>query len=257
MYRLSVCADSCFRQLPFKQRVERIVSAGFLVEFWGWTNRDVDWLAADPKIKIGTFSGHVGGSIVHPDGVETYLEGVRRTLPVAKKLACRELLALTGELSYAGEVIHPIADHPATMWITAYKSLCRMAELAEQHDVIYNLEPLNTVLDHPGYPLARPMDAVNLLREVGSPRIKILLDIYHTQMQQGNVIQFLREYADMIGYIHVADVPGRREPGTGEINYPMIASTLKDIGYQGVVGLEAFPDGNDEQALTRFRETFQ
>jgi hydroxypyruvate isomerase len=110
-----------------------------------------------------------------------------------KKIACRELLSLTGELSYEGEVIHPIADHPATMWITAYKSLCRMDELAEQHDVIYNLERLNTVLDHPGYPLARPNDAVHLLREVGSPRIKILLDIYHTQMQQGNVIQFLND----------------------------------------------------------------
>jgi hydroxypyruvate isomerase len=91
---------------------------------------------------------------------------------------------------------------------------------------------------------------------VGSPRVRLLFDIYHVQIEEGNVISLLRQCAGEIGYVHVADVPGRHEPGTGEINYPHIVRTLHEIGYNGVVGLEAFPIDGDEQAMERFREVF-
>ena len=84
----------------------------------------------------------------------------------------------------------------------------------------------------------------------------MLLDIYHTQMEQGNVIDTIRQYSDYIGYIHVADVPGRHEPGTGELNYPRIAQTLRDVGYDGTIGLECWPAGDAHQAMEAFRETF-
>jgi hydroxypyruvate isomerase len=99
-------------------------------------------------------------------------------------------------------------------------------------------------------------DAVQLVAAVGSPNLRVLFDVYHAQVQQGNLIQLIHDYRDYIGYVHVADVPGRHEPGTGEINYPQVAKALRDVGYHGSVGLEAFPQEDDRRALARFREVF-
>jgi hydroxypyruvate isomerase len=255
MYQLSVCADTVFLDLPFERRVEEIARAGFLVEFWWWEDRDIDALATHSDIQLSAFTGYTPGSMVHPDTLEMFLEGVEKSLTIADKLQCRQLFLSTG-LTHQGQVFQPIASHPATLWITAYKGLSRVAELAEKHDVVYHLEPLNTRVDHPGYPLSRVEDAVRLIEAVGSPRIKLLLDIYHVQIEEGNVIQAIRDYADYLGYVHVADVPGRHEPGTGEINYPRVAQALREVGYEGVIGLEAFPLSDDYQALKRFKEAF-
>ena len=147
-----------------------------------------------------------------------------------------------------------IASHPATRWVTAYKALCQVAEIAEQHDLVYTLEPLNIKRDHPGYSIPYFEDAARLLEQVGSPRIRILMDIYHTQIQEGNVIETIHNHSDLIGYVHVADVPGRHEPGTGEIDYRRVAAALHDVGYPGAVGLEAYPAEPDEKALAAFRD---
>jgi hydroxypyruvate isomerase len=238
------------------ERMRKISAAGFLVDFWRWWPLDVDAIAADPGIRIGSFTGYRAGSLVHPDGLETFLAGVRETLGVAEKLGCRELVLSTGEIDDRGRIVHAIADHPITRWVTAYKGLCQIAELAESRGVTYSLEPLNTKTDHAGYPLPRAHDAARLVEQVGSPRIRLLVDVYHTQIEEGNVTQVIRENAKLLGYVHVADVPGRHEPGTGEINYPHVVRALRDVGYTGGVGLEAFPSGDPHQALTRFRELF-
>src|SRR5262249_41293707 len=162
-------------------------------------------------------------------------DGVEKTAPVARRLRCRELILTTGDIDHSGKVVHPIAANPITRWITAYKGLCRIADLAEEHDLVYCLEPLNTKRDHAGYPLNRVEDAVRLIEEVASPRIRLLLDIYHVQLEEGNVTQVIRDFGRWIGYVHVADVPGRHEPGTGEINYPHVVSALGETGYDGIV----------------------
>ncbi len=257
MFRLAVCAETFFCDLPFVERARKISEAGFLVDFWRWTDRNVDALADDPAITIGGFTGYIGGSLVHPDGLATFLDGIERTLTVAARLDCRELVLSTGEIDHQGKVVHQIASHPITRWVTAYKGLCTIAELAEKHDVVYSLEPLNTKVDHAGYPLNHVEDAVRLVELVGSPRIKVLLDVYHVQIEEGNVTQAIRDYGKFVGYVHVADVPGRHEPGTGEINYPHVVRALHEAGYEGVVGLEAFPQADPHAAMTRFREIFQ
>jgi hydroxypyruvate isomerase len=255
MFRLSVCADTIFVDLPFKERIEKITEAGFQVEFWGWRGRDLS--AFDyPNVQVSAMSGARLGSLVHPDGLETLIVDVEETAAVANQLQCKDLILVTGELGPNGEVIHPIAQHPATRWITAYKGLGRIAEIAEKHDVVYCLEHLNTKVDHAGYCLPHVEDAVRLVQEIDSPRIKILLDLYHAQVEEGNVIQLIRDYHKYIGYIHVADVPGRHEPGTGEMNYPHIAQTLREVGFNGAVGLEAFPVRDSYEAMDRFREAF-
>jgi hydroxypyruvate isomerase len=259
MFHLSVCADTVFLELPFEQRVKEINRAGFLAEFWGWQGRDIDALAADNDTRIGIINGVGKGSMMHPEYADEFLDDARSILAVARKLGLKTLNLLAGQIDVRGNLMpakYPITHHPATTWATAYKVLSQIAELAEQHDVTYNLENLNTKVDHAGYPLPRIEDTVRLVEAVGSPRIKILFDIYHAQIEEGNVIELLRNYADFLGYIHVADVPGRHEPGTGEINYRNVAQTLRDLKYEGTVGLEAFPLNNSREAMARFREVF-
>ncbi len=131
-----------------------------------------------------------------------------------------------------------------------------MAELAAKNEVTLSLEHLNTKLDHAGYSLPYVEDAVRLVDEVNSPNLKILLDIYHAQVQEGDIISLIRQYKDYIGYVHVADVPGRHQPGTGEIHYANVARALHEVGYDGTVGLEAFPEGDHLEAMNRFRTIF-
>jgi hydroxypyruvate isomerase len=256
MFRLSVCADTVFCDLPYEERFREITRAGFDVDMWGWTDRNIDALAAIPGARVSGMTGYVAGSIVHPAGVHAFLDGVERSIAVAKKLRCRDLILSTGEIGYGGKIVHAIADHPATRWITAYKALGKVAELAERHDVTYHLENLNTKIDHAGYPLARAEDVARLVEEVNSPRLRLLLDVYHAQVQEGNVLQVIRDHGKLLGYVHVADVPGRHEPGTGELNYPRVAQALREVGYGGPVALEAFPEKDPHLALRRFREAF-
>jgi hydroxypyruvate isomerase len=256
MYRLSVCADTVFLGLPFVERAKKIAANGFLVEFWNWSGREIEALACDPKIRISAFTGYTKGSMLHPDGVADFLAGVRESLAIAKRLRCKSLFLSPGELDSHGQVAHKIADHPATKWITAYKTLCEIVELAEKDDVVYNLEHLNTKIDHPGFAFSRVEDVMRLLEEVGSPRIKLLLDVYHAQIEEGNLVATIRQCRGSIGHVHVADVPGRHEPSTGEINYSRVAGIFREIQYEGVIGLEAYPQTDDLEALRRFREVF-
>jgi hydroxypyruvate isomerase len=105
-------------------------------------------------------------------------------------------------------------------------------------------------------PFGRAEDTLALVRAVDRPGLRLMLDIYHAQIGEGNLIELIRRAAPWIGEIQVADVPGRCEPGTGEINYPAIARALADVGFRGTVGLEAFASGDDALALKRFRDAF-
>lgn len=254
MYQLSVCADTVFLELPFEERVKKIAGAGFLVEFWGWKGRD---LAQFEYIQVSGFSATQNGSLVHPEDSDTYIAGVAESTKAAKQIHAPALIIHAGELGEGGKVTHRTPANPATHWVTAYKSLCKIAELGAASNMVYCLEVLNTKVDHPGYSINLIENAVNLVKEVNSPYIKILFDIYHTSLEEGNVAELLRAHHPYIGHIHVADVPGRHEPGTGEINYPFLAKVLREVGYAGAVGLEAYPLENSELALQRFRAAFE
>jgi len=132
----------------------------------------------------------------------------------------------------------------------------RIAELGQREGVIFCLENLNTAVDHPGTPFAKAADTLALVAAVDSPHLRLMLDLYHAQIGEGNLVELIKACAPYIGEVQVADVPGRCEPGTGEINYPRIAQALRDIGYVGTVGLEAWASVDSELALQRFRTAF-
>ena len=256
MYELSVCADTVFLDVPFEERVKKITDAGFRVEFAGWKGRNMEIFREYPNVQPGSMVATGAGSILHPEDVDDLVASVAESVKVANYIGSKQMILLAGVLGPKGEIIHRTHPDEITRWITAYKALARVAEIAEAHDVVLCLEHLNTVIDHVGYGIGRVEQAVQLVREVGSPHLKIVLDIYHAQVEQGNLIDLIRDYVDDIGYVHVADAPGRHEPGTGEIHYPRVARALHEAGYEGIVGLEAFPEGDPYVALDRFREAF-
>jgi hydroxypyruvate isomerase len=142
------------------------------------------------------------------------------------------------------------------MWLRAEHTLTRIADLGRREGVTFCLENLNTAVDHPGTPFAKAADTLALVAAVDNPHLRLMLDIYHAQIGEGNLVELINKCAPYIGEVQVADVPGRCEPGTGEINYPRIAQALRDIGYQGTIGLEAWASGDSEVALERFRAVF-
>lgn len=258
MFNLAVCADTVFLDRPFKERARLIAEAGFQVELWTWQERveDLRALAEDPSIEISAFTGYLKGTIMDPDGADEFLEGCRRTLPIANLLGCRKLVVSTGELGPNGEVIHAMPRHSGRRWISAYRTLARLAELGEAHGVTYLLEHLNTKVDHPGFLLPHVEDSAELVSAVGSQHLRLMFDVYHAQVEEGNTTQLIRDHGHLIGHVHVADVPGRHEPGTGEVRYDRVIRELHEAGYGGVVTLEAYPHGSPERALESFRSLF-
>ena len=115
------------------------------------------------------------------------------------------------------------------------------------------VEPLNDI-DTPGFLLTMMPDALRLLDDVGSDNLRIQYDVYHMQRMEGNLTATLRQHADRIGHVQVADSPARNQPGTGEINYPFIFSLLDEIGYAGWVGCEYKPAPSTEQSLGWLRD---
>jgi hydroxypyruvate isomerase len=136
------------------------------------------------------------------------------------------------------------------------RTLERLGELGVSSGVQFCVENLNTIVDHPGVPLARAKDTLALIEGVGHPNVKMMLDLYHAQIGEGNLIELVRRCGDAIGEIQVADVPGRCQPGTGEIYYPAVAKALHDMGYRGTVSLEGYAEGDDVAALEAFRAAF-
>ena len=103
-----------------------------------------------------------------------------------------------------------------------YDTLLACAELAEKEEINLNLEALNITTDHVGNFLATTQMGAEIVRLIGCPRLKLLYDVYHMQINEGCICDTISNYGDTFGHIHVADAPGRHEPGTGEINYTHI-----------------------------------
>lgn len=254
-FRLAVSAEMIFTELPFEERVRRLDELGFEVEIWDWTGKDITAL-----VKTGaTFSsmtGYITGSLADPAGAEELLRTAEQSLQVAEQLDCPRLNVHGTGLDGRGLPVIPTDIVSPAMWLTAARTLSRLAELGERAGRVFTLENLNTAVDHPGTPFARAADTLALVETVDSPYLRMNLDLYHAQIGEGNLIQLVERALPLIGEIQVADVPGRREPGTGEIHYPAVAAALDRLGYDGVVGLEAWASDDSRAALDRFRSAF-
>ncbi|GGY05851.1 hydroxypyruvate isomerase [Litchfieldella qijiaojingensis] len=254
-FTLSVCAEMVFRDLPMKERVQRIDALGFQVELWDWTKHNLKMLAGTGAT-FSSMTGYVSGTLSDREGADELVRTARQSIDVAKELGIPRLNLHGTGLDGEGLPVKPAKEVTGAMWIKAHDTLNRLADLGQEHGVTFVLENLNTDVDHPGVPFARAADVLELVASVDRQEVRMMLDLYHAQIGEGNLIELIRRCAPYIGEVQVADVPGRCEPGTGEINYPAIAQALFDIGYRGNVGLEGWASDDDELALQRFAEAF-
>ncbi|WP_252106003.1 MULTISPECIES: TIM barrel protein [unclassified Halomonas] len=254
-FTLAVCAEMVFCDLPMSERIKRIDALGFQVEIWDWTKHDIDALV-ESGATFSSMTGYVTGTLADSHGADELLNTALQSIEVAKRLGIPRLNLHGTGLDGQGLPMTPCQSPTGAMWLKARDTLNRLAELGEHHGVTFVLENLNTEVDHPGVPFARLADVLALVESVNRPGLRIMLDVYHAQIGEGNLIELIRRCAPFIGEVQVADVPGRCEPGTGEINYPAIARALHDIGYRGTVGLEGWASMDDERALNRFRTAF-
>lgn len=254
-FSLAVCAEMIFRSLPVLERLKRITNLGFHAEIWDWTKHDISVLSKSGAT-FSSMTGYVRGTLADDAGADELLRTARESIPVAKALNCPRLNLHGTGLDGEGQPIVKSEVVTGRMWLKASDTLNRIADLGEEAGVTFVLENLNEAVDHPKTPFAKAADTIALVSAVNRPSLKLNLDLYHAQIGEGNLIELCRQALPWIGEIQVADVPGRKEPGTGEINYPAIALALKDMGYRGTIGLEAWPSGDDELALDRFRRAF-
>lgn len=234
--------------------IERAAAAGAdAVEFFDWEAVDpsrVRDVAADNDVALaGTLAAGAGSNIgdaegdavSYPESHETAVSDVERSIEGAAELGADTLIVTVGQRR---DTLSVAAQHNAVVRV-----LRAVAPTAEAHDVTVVPEPLNARVDHPGYFLRTADRGFEIVEAVDSPNVNLLYDVYHQQVTEGNVIQTLTGHLDLVGHVHVADVPGRHEPGTGELNYRNVFGALADAGYDGVVSCEFSPTGDPDEAV--------
>lgn len=257
-YRLAVSAEMIYVDMPFVDRVRRLHERGFEVEIWDWTVKDIPALArlAEQGVVFSSMTGYVTGRLADREGADELLRTAEQSLAVAGQLNCPRLNLHGTGLDDRGLPVRPSTTVTPQMWLTAARTLDRVAALGERAGRVFMLENLNTAVDHPGTPFATAADTLALVQHVDNPHLRLNLDLYHAQIGEGNLVELTERALPWVGEIQVADVPGRCEPGTGEIHYPAVAAALRRHGYTGVVGLEGWASGDPDLALDRFRAAF-
>lgn len=254
-YSLAASAEMLYLDLPFNERVARIHDRGLLVEIWDWSTKDIEALA-NSDARIVSMTGYLTGTLTDDDGIAEFLATAEKSLAVAERLDCPSLNVHGTGLGDRGLPVKPVQVVTPGMWLRAADTLRRLAELGEKHGRVFTLENLNLPVDHPGTPFALASETRTLVAAVDSPYLRMNLDLYHAQIGEGNLVELVKQCRPWIGEIQVADVPGRCEPGTGEVYYPAVARALKEIGYGGVVAMEAWAKSDSDAALDAFVAAF-
>lgn len=241
--------------LPFLERLRKVAEAGFShYEFWPWRNKDIEaviTLNRELGLTPVQFTAspkrfNLGITQPGPERREEFEADVRAAAAVAKRLGVKKLCVVAGE-----EVEGHSRDAQTEAVIASLKA---GAKIVEPEGITIILEPLNILVDHPRQHVVTSEHAARIIKAVGSPNVKILFDVYHQQISEGNLTVNIRKYHDMIGYYQLADHPGRHEPTTGEINYPFVLRTIHDVGYRGAIGMEMSAKSDPATAFKAIRQ---
>jgi hydroxypyruvate isomerase len=236
--RFAVNVEMWWTKLPFIERLASAAALGFpAVEFWPYENKDVDAVARtcdQLNLEIAQFTAWgFSPGMNDPANHDQLAKKIEASCKIAKRLNCPKMTVVGGN------------DQPemsqAQMHENIIAGLKKIAPIAAQHDVMLILEPMNVRVDHKGHCLYGSADAVRICREVNSKHVKINWDLYHMQISEGDLCGRLQDGFDQLGYLQLADHPGRNEPGTGEIHYPRVLRQAYELGYRGYVGLECRP----------------
>ena len=236
--KFAVNIEMWWTKLDFLDRIRAAADFGFpAIEFWPWRKRDLDAIARltqELGLEIAQFTAWpFEPGMNDPKNHDAVLKEIEASCQVANKLNCKKMTVVGGN------------DQPgmtqAEMHANIIKALKQAATIAERYDVMLILEPMNIRVDHKGHCLYGSAPAVHICRQVDSSHVKINWDLYHMQISEGDLCGHLKEGFDQIGYLQMADHPGRHEPGTGEVHYNRVLRQAYELGYRGFVGLECVP----------------
>lgn len=250
--QFSVMMWALNRQGSFEENLERVAQAGYHhVQLVGenkkWSPADMQRILGRMKALGVTVDASTGVStgFADPTDGDAFISELKAVIPVFQQLGCGQLILVSGKRvdgAAAG------AQHAASI-----ETLKRAAPLLEAADVMAVIEPIDRLENPPIY-LDGVTEGFEIVRAVGSPQVKVLYDLYHEQRTHGNLIEKLEKNIDDVGLIHIADVPGRHEPGTGEIDYGNIYKKLVELKYKRGIAMEFYPTGDVVETLRRARE---
>ena len=243
MAKFSLCIEPVLTDIDFNDRIKVAAELGFdAIEFWDPVGKDISKIsstAANNNIDIAICCVKNAWDIRTNDEISKVKSNFIESIEIAKELNCKSLICLSGE-------IEAKVDSQKSILI---ENLKRLAEVAEKNDITLCIEALNSLVDHKGYYLDSSAIGFEIIKSVGSSHIKLLYDVYHMQIMEGNIIENISKNINSIGHFHTAGVPGRHEHFGGENDYPNILKTIDKTAYSKYVGLEYWPTYENENSL--------
>ncbi|MEJ2667018.1 MAG: TIM barrel protein [Deinococcales bacterium] len=248
----SICIETLFGEAgPAEARVRAAAAAGFdAVELWNWSSKDLDVLDETFRttgVALKAMACEPRASLVDPTSHPAWLEGVSRSLDVARRLRAEALVVHSG----VSRIGVPRDEQRDALALALSDAAARVAG----SKVRLLLEPLNTRIDHPATFLDHTRDALAVVDAVGRPEVRLLYDVYHSVTMGETPQRVLAGRVDRVGHLHLADVPGRHEPGSGGLPWRGILDWLEAQGYHGHVGLEYWPTQGTLGSLRSFIDT--
>ena len=252
---LSPCLEWLFADggRPLPDRVRAAAAAGFKhVEFWTTTNKDLGSLERaiqESGVEVTAFVSEPTARIVDRASHDEFIAGIESSSRLAARLNARNLIVLSGD-----ELTDVARDDQRAAIIEALR---RAAPIAAGAGIGLVLEPLNTIVDHRGYFLDSTTEGLEIIRLVGHPSVRLLYDVYHSIVMGEEPAEVLKDAGDLVGHVHLADVPGRHEPGSGTIDWTKQLGTLRAAGHDGPLGLEFMPLRGTESSLRLIQQLVQ
>jgi hydroxypyruvate isomerase len=256
--------DFWFTDRPMAERVEPMVKLGLRrLDVWSWRSQPMDELAAECR-RLGatlnsTFDDQMG-SLVDPADNELTLRSWAESLEMAGRIGVEHLFIFSNQVDLVNgqSWTRRLSSNftPAEQYANALRQTERILKLVEQTPITVWVEALNEFHIKGGLLVHNHELAADWVRRFNHPKLRMVFDCYHQQRDSGNLIWGLEQYAGLYDAFHIADVPTRQEPGTGEINYANLRRKLGRLGYDGLVGLEFYPSTTEAEALERVKAIF-
>lgn len=245
-----------FQEVDFLQRFAAAAQAGFTsVEMmfpYDYEAGQISQLLAEHNLKMdlfnlppGDFKNGERGIAALPGRQDEFKQYADKALDYAKALSCPKLHCMSG--------IVPKDASQADCTKIYVENLQYLAQKAQPLGIKILVEAINPT-DMPNYLVNNQEQSLEIVQQTGMDNVKMQFDIYHCQMAQGNVADRFAKFLPHIGHVQIADVPGRHEPGTGEINYPFLFNHMDDMGYQGTIGCEYVPKDNTQTGLSWLKD---
>ncbi|OGV52057.1 MAG: hypothetical protein A2017_03645 [Lentisphaerae bacterium GWF2_44_16] len=258
MLKVNVLVDLFFKEVSFPERIPKVAECGYsAIETWQGKDavllKEIGKACSENNVDFASIVlNGVGDNAVAPSwkgNLEAFLERIDKYSDNALAAGCRSGIVTAGNLNEKQST----DEH--CKYLT--ESLKKAGELAAKKGFNLNLEPLNTLVDHKGYFLDSRETALEIVKEINMPNVKMLYDIYHMEIMTGNHTEFITANIKYIGHFHCAGVPGRHEPFNGETNYPFIMKKIEEAAYEGYFGLEYMPLLSSTESLMKTLKYFK